>query len=168
MKAVLFHQHGGPEVLQYADFPTPQPGPGQVLIRLQAAALNRVDLTVRVGWSGLKLELPHIPGCDGAGIVAARGDGVTQLAVGDSVVINANLGCGHCEFCLAGADNMCRTWHLLGETVRGTYAEYITLPERQLYKLPSGFDPHAAAAAALVYQTAWHSLITRGAPGETV
>ncbi len=148
----------------------PEPGPGEVLVRLQAAALNRVDVTVRKGWPGLRLELPHIPGCDGAGIVQALGPGVTQLAVGDHVVIDANLGCGHCEYCLAGQDNMCKDWHLLGETVRGTYREYIALPERQLYKLPQDFELRAAAAAALVYQTAWHSLITRGKlrPGETV
>jgi NADPH:quinone reductase-like Zn-dependent oxidoreductase len=82
--------------------------------------------------------------------------------VGDHVVINANLGCGECEFCLAGKDNMCRNWHLLGETVRGTYAEYVSLPLKQLYCLPRDFDFHRAAAAALVYQTAWHSLIKRG------
>jgi NADPH:quinone reductase-like Zn-dependent oxidoreductase len=170
MKAIIFRQHGGPDVLEYTDFPTPEPKPGEALLHLQAAALNRVDVTVRKGWPGLKLELPHIPGCDGAGTVAALGAGVTQLAVGDHVVINANLGCGRCEYCLAGQDNMCRNWHLLGETVRGTYAEYISLPERQLYKLPAIFDLREAAAAALVYQTAWHSLITRGQlrPDETV
>src|SRR5512140_2550487 len=170
MKAVVFRQHGGPEVLEYTDFPTPEPKPGEVLVRLQYAALNRVDVTVRRGWPGLKLDLPHIPGCDGAGTVAAIGPDVTQLAVGDRVAINANLGCGKCDYCLAGQDNMCRNWHLLGETVRGTYAEYISLPERQLYKLPADFDLRAAAGTALVYQTAWHSLITRGQlrPGETV
>lgn len=170
MKVVLFHQHGGPEVLQYADFPTPEPGVGEVLVRLRAAALNRVDVTVRNGWPGLKLEYPHIPGCDGAGIVEALGEGTSEFALGDRVAINANLGCGKCDYCLAGQDNMCRYWHLLGETVRGTYAEYISLPERQLYRLPADFDMRAAAAAALVYQTAWHSLINRGRlrPGETV
>ncbi|NOY98374.1 MAG: zinc-binding dehydrogenase [Chloroflexi bacterium] len=170
MKAVLFHRHGGPETLEYADFPAPEPGPGEVLVKLHAAALNRMDLLVRAGWPGLKLELPHIPGADGAGEVAALGAGVTDLSVGERVVINANLGCGRCDFCLAGRDNMCRNWHLLGETVRGTYAEFVVLPVRQLFRLPDGFDYHAAAAAALVYQTAWHSLIKRGElrPGETV
>jgi NADPH:quinone reductase-like Zn-dependent oxidoreductase len=170
MKAILFHQHGGPEVLQYTDFPTPEPKAGEVLVRLRAAALNRVDVTVRIGWPGLKLEYPHIPGCDGAGEVAALGEGATQFSVGEHVVINANLGCGKCDYCLAGEDNMCRNWHLLGETVRGTYAEYVSLPERQLYKLPQDFDLKAAAGAALVYQTAWHSLISRGGlrAGETV
>ena len=190
MKAVLFRQHGGPEVLEYTDFPTPEPKPGQALIRLRAAALNRVDLFVRNGWPGLKLEMPHINGADGAGEVVAlgsthseletrlgaqaviwkRGEGLKEgvlwerggIEIGDHVVINANLGCGKCEFCLDGRDNMCRDWNLLGETVRGTYAEYVALPLRQLYCLPKDFDLHQAAAAALVYQTAWHSLVTRG------
>ena len=168
MKAVLFHQHGGPEVLEYTDFPTPEPKPGEALIRLHAAALNRVDMMVRNGWPGLKLEMPHINGEDGAGEIAVFGppEGETAedmgLKVGDHVVIDANLGCGKCEFCLAGKDNMCREWHLLGETVRGTYAEYVALPVKQLYRLPEDFDFHQAAAAALVYQTAWHSLVKRG------
>jgi NADPH:quinone reductase-like Zn-dependent oxidoreductase len=184
MKAVLFRQHGGPEVLEYTDFPTPEPKPGEALIRLRAAALNRMDVLVRNGWPGIKLELPHINGADGAGeIVALSGApaetkrGISEnkleteeLETGDHVVINANLGCGTCEYCLAGKDNMCRDWHLLGETVRGTYAQYVALPVRQLYRLPKDFDFHQAAAAALVYQTAWHSLVNRGnlQKGETV
>jgi NADPH:quinone reductase-like Zn-dependent oxidoreductase len=170
MKAVFFQNHGGPEVLRYADFPMPEPKPGEALVKLHAASLNHMDVTVRNGWPGLKLELPHINGADGAGEVVSLGADVQDIQVGDRVVINANLGCGRCEYCLAGWDNMCRNWNLLGETVRGTYAEYVSLPERQLYKLPREFDLRTAAAAALVYQTAWHSLITRGnlRPGETV
>lgn len=172
MKAVLFRQHGGPEVLEYTDFPTPEPKPGEALIRLRAAALNRMDVMVRNGWPGIKLELPHINGADGAGEIVAFGSETDtgELEIGDPVVINANLGCGKCEFCLAGKDNMCREWHLLGETVRGTYAEFVALPLRQLYCLPKDFDFHQAAAAALVYQTAWHSLVKRGKlqSGETV
>ena len=173
MKAVLFRQHGGPEVLEYADFPTPEPKPGEALIRLRAAALNRMDVMVRNGWPGLKLELPHINGADGAGEVVAFGNGTNEtigLEIGDHVVINANLGCGQCEFCHEGKDNLCLNWHLLGETVRGTYAEFVSLPVKQLYRLPKDFDFHYAAAAALVYQTAWHSLVKRGnlQIGETV
>jgi NADPH:quinone reductase-like Zn-dependent oxidoreductase len=186
MKVVLFRVHGGPEVLEYTDFPTPDPKPGEALIRLHAAALNRMDIMVRNGWPGLKLELPHINGADGAGELVAmnpplregestEGVGVSateirDLEIGDHVVINANLGCGTCEFCLDGKDNLCRNWHLLGETVHGTYAEYVALPLKQLYRLPVDFDYHQAAAAALVYQTAWHSLVKRGhlQSGETV
>jgi len=170
MKAILFHSHGGPEVLKFADLPEPSPQPGEVLIRLRAAALNRVDLFVRTGWKGLKLEYPHIPGADGAGEIVALGEGVSSFEVGERVVINANLGCGECEECRDGRDNLCRNWHLLGETTRGTYCESISLPVRQLHKIPNGFDYHKAAAAALVYQTAWHSLTRRGEvkAGETV
>ncbi len=170
MKTVLFHNHGGPEVLEYTDFPDPQPKRGEVLIRLHAAALNRMDVFVRNGWPGIKLELPHIPGADGAGVVAELGEGVEGFEIGERVVINANLGCGECQACLVGQDNRCETWHLLGETVRGTYCEYVCLPARQLLKIPDGFDMHQAAAAALVYLTAWHSLVTRGEvkAGETV
>jgi len=162
LKAVLFHKHGGPEVLELDEIPAPEPGPGQALVRLHAAALNRLDIWVRQGWPGLRLPLPHISGADGAGEVAALGEGVQGLAVGQRVVINANLSCGRCAYCLAGRDNLCREWHLLGETVRGTLAEYVAVPAVNLLPLPEGFNEHAAAAAGLVFHTAWHSLITRG------
>jgi NADPH:quinone reductase-like Zn-dependent oxidoreductase len=170
LKAVAFSNHGGPEVLQYTEFPTPLPGPGQALVRLKASSLNRMDLWVREGWPGIKLEYPHISGADGAGEIATLGEGVAGWSTGDRVVINPSLHCGVCEYCIAGQDNLCSKWALLGETVRGTLAEYVVVPTRNLYALPAGFDEHQAAAAALVYQTAWHSLITRGGlrPGETV
>ncbi len=162
MKAILLHEHGAPDRLQYSDFPTPELEEKKVLVKLHAAALNRMDLFVRAGWRGLKLEMPHILGADGAGEIVAVGEKVAGWQIGDHVVINANLGCGDCEFCLAGEDNRCDNWHLLGETVRGTYAEFVLLSPKQLFRLPDLFDYHAAAAASLVYQTAWHSLITRG------
>lgn len=170
MKAILFYNHGEAGVLKYTDHPVPDPGPDEVLVRLHAAALNRLDIWVREGWPGIKIEYPHIPGADGAGEVAALGRNVSDWAVGDRVVINSNLSCGKCEFCLAGMDNRCREWGLLGETHPGTYAEYVVVPNRNLLRIPNGFDEHAAAAATLVFHTAWHSLITRGnlMPGETV
>ena len=170
MKAVVFHQHGSADVLEYADFPAPAPGPGQVLVRLEVAAMNRSDVWARQGWPGLKLEYPHILGADGAGEIVACGPGVNEWKSGDRVVINSNLGCGRCEFCVAGKDNLCRDWHLLGETVRGTYAEYVSVPTGNVLALPQDFPHHEAAAAALVFHTAWHSLITRGnvRPGEKV
>jgi NADPH:quinone reductase-like Zn-dependent oxidoreductase len=170
MKAILFNKHGGPEVLEYVDFPTPEPGEDQVLVKLEVAALNRADLWTRNGWPGIKLEYPHILGADGAGIVAGLGDCVSGWNLGDRVVVNGNLSCGHCPACIAGQDNRCREWHLLGETVRGTYAEYVVVPATSLYPIPDGFEAHQAAAAALVFLTAWHSLIIQGGlrPGESV
>jgi NADPH:quinone reductase-like Zn-dependent oxidoreductase len=170
VKAILLSSHGGLDVLEYGEIPVPEPGPGEVLVRLKAAALNGLDIWVRKGWPSLKLQYPHIPGADGAGEVAALGPGVSGWTVGDRVVINSNLGCGECQFCLSGQDNRCRSWELLGETRRGTYAQYVKVPARSLYPLPENFSDHQAAAAALVFHTAWHSLITRGQlkPGETV
>jgi NADPH:quinone reductase-like Zn-dependent oxidoreductase len=162
LKAILFHEHGGPEVLRYEDFPTPEPGPGQVQVHLRVAALNRADLWVRNGWPGLKLDLPHISGSDGAGEISALGPGVDDLQLGERVVIDGNISCGHCDRCLAGEDNMCRDWHLLGETIRGTLAEFVVVPAHSVLPLPDEIDFSAAAAASLVFLTAWHSLIRRG------
>ncbi|MEK7325957.1 MAG: zinc-binding dehydrogenase [Chloroflexota bacterium] len=183
MKTAFFSQHGGPEVMTYGELPTPEPKPAQVLVQIKAAAMNRVDKWVRDGWPGIKLTLPHILGSDGAGTVAAVGGHVgatlavaggqvqdLPLQVGDRVVLNTNVGCGYCEMCVAGNDNLCFNWHLFGETVDGTNAEYVTIHERQLLRLPDSFPFEQAAAAGLVFHTAWHSLITKGGlrPGETV
>jgi NADPH:quinone reductase-like Zn-dependent oxidoreductase len=109
-------------------------------------------------------------GADGAGEVVALGAGVTEWKAGDRVVLNSNLGCGRCDYCVAGWDNRCRDWHLLGETIRGTYAEFIAIQSGNLFRIPDGFDETTAAAAGLVFHTAWHSLITRAGlkAGESV
>jgi NADPH:quinone reductase-like Zn-dependent oxidoreductase len=171
MKAILLHEHGGPEKLIYGEIETPQPGPGEVQVSLKAAALNRLDLWTRNGYPGLKVQYPSILGGDGAGVVSAVGEGVTHFKQGDRVVINATLSCGECDMCLAGKDNLCRTGGVLGETaMRGTYAEYIVLPERNLLHIPDPITFEEAAAASLVYLTAYHSLFTKGnlQPGESV
>jgi len=170
LKTILFYKHGDPTVLEYSDFPTPEPGSGEVLVKLKAAALNRLDIWVRNGWPGIKLVYPHIPGADGAGEIAALGPGVKGWEIGERVVINSNLSCGDCEYCIAGFDNRCTSWELLGETVRGTHAEYVVVPATNVYPLPPDFDEHVAAAAGLVFHTAWHSLISRAQlrPGESV
>lgn len=170
MHAIVMDIHGGPEVLQYREIPTPEPGPGEVLVRLRAAALNHLDLWVRAGWPGIRLSYPHIPGADGAGEIAALGEGVSGWDLGERVVINSNIGCGRCSYCLSGFENRCKNWNLLGETRSGTYAQYIVVPEGNLLRVPEDFELRKAAAAALVYHTAWHSLVTRGnlQPGEHV
>lgn len=170
MKAIFFEQHGGTEALQYGELPDPKVQPGKLLVRLEAVAMNHLDLLVLEGWPGLALEMPHIPGADGAGEVIEVGEGVEQFAPGDRVVIYPNFSCGRCEYCVAGDDNLCHEWRLLGEHLRGTFSELIVLPAANLLKMPDDFDAAAAAAAALVYLTAWHSLITRGQvrPGEVV
>lgn len=170
MKAVYLQEHGGPDVLRYGELPEPQPQRDQVQVRLRYTALNRLDLWVRKGWPDLHLAYPHIPGADGAGEISAVGPGVTSLQIGDRVVINPNLGCGRCSFCLAGKDNLCINWHLLGETTSGTYAEFVVVPARNVLPLPEDFHYAEAAAAGLVFHTAWHSLMQRAhlRAGETV
>ncbi len=170
MRAAIFQQHGGPEVMQCGELPEPVPGPGEVLVAVKAAALNRLDKWVRDGWPGLKLALPHLTGSDAAGAVAAGGAQVREWQPGDRVAINANLGCGVCPACVAGQDNLCEAWHLAGETAPGLAAERVVVPARQLVRVPAQVPFEQAAAAGLVYQTAWHSLMTRGGlrAGESV
>jgi NADPH:quinone reductase-like Zn-dependent oxidoreductase len=171
MKAVVIPQYGGPEVLTFVeDAPEPVPGPDEVVLHVHAAGLNHLDLAVRAGIPTLKLTLPHIPGADVAGEVAKLGSEVTGFEAGDRVVANPGLSCGHCEFCLAGEDSLCSDYKILGEHVPGTYAEYVAVPARSLLSIPVDMDWPPAAAAPLVFMTAWRLLITRAAirPGEDV
>ncbi len=171
MKAVILPEHGPVENLRYVtDFPVPEPGPGEVRLRVRASALNALDLFVREGWPGLKLEMPHILGADAAGEIDALGEGVTDWAVGDRVAVDPSLSCGKCAFCRAGQQNLCPHFGILGEDARGTNAEYAVVPARNLLRLPEHVSYAAAAAAGLVFLTAWHMLITRGGlrPGESV
>ncbi|MFQ5943155.1 MAG: zinc-binding dehydrogenase [Anaerolineales bacterium] len=160
MNAVFYREHGGD--IEYGDLAQPEVGANEVLVQLEAVSLNHVELFTWEGWPGLELEMPHIPGADGAGRVVELGSQASQFAVGDRAVINPSMTCGKCEFCLAGQENLCTSWRLLGEHLPGTFRELIALPERNLLRMPDDFDARVAAAAALVYITAWHSLITRG------
>lgn len=170
MKAVFLQEHGGPDVLQYGDVDAPQPGYGEVQVAIKAAALNRLDLFVRNGIPGLKLAYPHILGADGAGVISTLGEGVTTLSIGDRVAIDGTISCGVCHACLAGKNNLCRSGGILGEHFPGTYAEYLVIPARNAIRMPDETPFEDAAAASLVFLTAWHSLITRGnlRPGEKV
>ena len=170
MKAVVFYEHGELDKVQYTDVPEPQIGPDEVLLEVKAAALNRLDLWVLAGWPGLNLKLPHIMGSDGAGVVAQVGANVSNVAVGDCVAVNPSLGSDSDYFGQRGLDNMSDNFAILGEHVDGFFAEYAAVPARNLLKMPDEADFISAAAASLVYVTAWHSLITRGGlqAGETV
>ena len=170
MKALIFHQHGTLDNVSYTDIPQPEIGATDVLVQVKAAALNRLDLWVLEGWPGLKLKLPHVMGSDGAGMITAVGSQVTKFNIGDRVAINPTLSCGHCHFCQTGRDNLCDSFALLGEHEPGFFAEYTAVPTRNLLKMPDTASFEAAAAASLVYVTAWHSLIVRGGlqAGESV
>lgn len=163
MRAIVFYQHGGPEVLQYRDdIPAPQPSPGEVLIAVRFAALNRLDNFVRIGWRGLDLAFPHILGADFSGTIAALGEGVAGWAVGQRVVANPTLWCGVCPQCVAGWHNRCDRFAILGEHAAGAYAEFVRVPARNLIAIPDGYPDDLAAAAPLVSVTAWHMLLGAG------
>ena len=162
MQALLFHQHGDLDNVSVGDVPRPDYGPDDVLIRVRSAALNRLDLWVLAGWRGLDLKLPHILGSDAAGDVAAVGDRVRGFAVGDRVAINPSVVRDADEFTRSGRDNLSPTLAIIGEHIDGGAAEFLVVPARNLLPLPDDVSYASAAAAALVYVTAWHSLITRG------
>ena len=170
MRAAVLIGHGGVDVLQVIDtLPIPEPKRGEVRLRMRAAALNRLDLWVREGWKGLELHMPHIVAADGAGEVDALGEGVTQFAVGDRVSINPTLIDAE-SLLMAGDESAILNAPIMGEHAPGVAAQYVTLPARNLFKMPDGFAFEDAAAAGLVYVTAWNSMITRGGlkPGESV
>ncbi|MCP4423377.1 MAG: zinc-binding dehydrogenase [Chloroflexi bacterium] len=162
MKAIVFHQHGDLGQVEFTDVPRPKIGPNELLLQVKAAAYNRLDLWVLAGWPGLNLKLPHVMGSDGAGIIAEVGANVTGFAVGDRVAANPTVSCGQCVYCLGGRDNMCDRFAILGEHLDGFAAEYTAVPARNLVKMPKTAKFEDAAAASLVYVTAWHSLITLG------
>ncbi len=170
MKAILFEKHGGPEVLRYTEVAEPKLGHGEVLIRVRACALNHLDLWVRNGLPGVQIPLPHIPGSDIAGEVAKVGEGVTRAKVGQKVVLAPGLSCNACDACVSGLDNQCRRYTIIGYMVDGGSAEYARAPEVNVLPMPSRLSFEEAAAVPLVFQTAWHMLLTRAGlrPGEDV
>jgi NADPH:quinone reductase-like Zn-dependent oxidoreductase len=170
VKAILFRQHGGPEVLQYVDVPDPEPRPNEVLVRVRACALNHLDLWVRGGLPNVAIPLPHIPGSDVAGEIAKIGTEVTTVRVGQKVVLAPLVSCGKCPACLAGLDNQCRLATNLGYMIDGGCAEFVRAPEVNCLPYPENLSFEEAAAVPLVFQTAWHMLIARAQlqPGETV
>jgi len=168
MKAVRIHQFGGPEVLTYEDIPDPEPRKDQVLVRVRACSLNHLDLWVRQGLPGVKL--PHIPGSDVAGEVAAIGDYVTGFTLGQRVVVAPMHYCGRCVKCVAGLQNQCREFTVLGNAVDGGDCELIAVPAANVIPIPHSLDFNQAASVPLVFVTAWHMLVGLAGvrPGQTV
>ena len=170
MKAIVFSEYGGPEVLRYAEVREPEIGADGVLVRVRACALNHLDLWVRRGLPGITIPLPRIPGSDISGEVARVGENVSSVRPGERVVLSPGISCGHCVYCLRGDDNFCREYTLFGYKVDGGYAEYVASPAVNVIPMPANLSFEQAAAIPLVFLTAWHMLITRAQlrPDETV
>jgi NADPH:quinone reductase-like Zn-dependent oxidoreductase len=168
MKAVRIHQFGGPEVLTYEDVPDPQPRKDQVLVRVHACSLNHLDIFVRKGLPGIKL--PRIPGSDVAGEIVEIGEYVTGFKTGQRVLLSPMHYCGHCVKCVAGLQNQCREFTVLGNGVDGGDCELIAAPAANVIPIPDSLDFNQAASVPLVFVTAWHMLVGRAGvrPGQTV
>jgi NADPH:quinone reductase-like Zn-dependent oxidoreductase len=165
------HGYGGVEQLFYEDVDEPKLSePNEVIVQLKAASLNHIDIWNRMGATGIALQMPHILGADGAGVVVGVGERVENVKGGDAVCLYPPAGCGRCEFCLTDRDFMCVYLRVLGERVEGTYAEYVKAPARNCFSIPAEFSFEEAAAFPLVFITLWRMLITNAElkPGETL
>ncbi len=171
MRAILIKRFGGPEVLERGEAPDPVPGPGEVLLKVKACALNHLDIWVRGGIPSYHIQLPHILGCDVAGEVAALGEGVSTAKVGQRFAVSPGRSCRRCAECLSGRDNHCRRYGVIGaHGGPGGYAEYLAVPEDYLLPIPDSMSFTEAAAYPLTFLTAWHMLMTHGGcgPGQCV
>lgn len=172
MKATLFSEHGGPEVLRYEEVADPEPGPGEALVKVCAVSVNYgPDTMVRSGTFRIPVALPHVSGSDPAGDVAAVGAGVDESIVGRRVAVVSMIACGSCDFCAAGrGENYCRSWQLLGVHRWGGRAEYVVVPARNLVELPDTVSYEQGAAMGVAYITAYHGMVrkARTHAGDTV
>jgi NADPH:quinone reductase-like Zn-dependent oxidoreductase len=171
MKALVLTATGGLQHVQVRELPEPTiQSPDQVLLQVQAIALNRLDLFVADGLPGIRHQFPHVIGCDAAGTVQQVGTAVRQVRPGDRVMVNPTLSCGECPACLEGEESLCGTMRALGEHCSGTGAEYIVVPAGNLAPIPPEMPWPEAAAFSLATLTAWRMLTTRARvrAGETV
>jgi NADPH:quinone reductase-like Zn-dependent oxidoreductase len=168
MKPVRIHEFGGPEVLRYEDVPDPRPRKDQVLVQVKACALNHLDVWVRKGLPGL--SVPHIPGSDVAGEIVEVGEYVTGLKTGQRVLLAPMHFCNHCAKCVAGLQNQCPEFTVLGNRVDGGDCELMAAPAVNVIPIPDTLDFDQAASVPLVFLTAWHMLVGRAGirPGQSV
>lgn len=161
MKSIFFEEHGGPEVLKYADLPDPEPAPGEALVRVKAVALNHLDIWVRHGWKGLKLQMPHISGSDVAGDIVKVNAPNSGLVQGSRVIINPGITTSEDQWTRRGEDSVSPGYKILGEQRRGGMAEYVTVPVANCFRMPDEIDYAEGAAPILVGITAWRMLFGR-------
>ena len=161
MKAVRFHEYGGPGVLKLEEFDTPKLGRDDVLIAVRACALNHVDLDIRDGSSRLPISLPHTLGLEYAGVVESIGSEVSGIKVGDRVTALHQVHCGECNWCQQGQEESCANTQLFGVQLPGGYASHVIAPSRAIIPLPDTLSFEDAAAAQVTFSSAWHALKAR-------
>ena len=162
MRAVIQTGFGGPEVLSLTERPDPRPGPADVVVRVRACALNRLDLLQQRGPAVIPgFQLPHIAGMDIAGVVVEVGREVTRLALDDLVVIDPAVGCGHCGTCRRGQAG-CQDLRIIGANTDGGLADYVRVPAHAVHLLPPGLDVQDAALLPSSWATAWHAVFGAG------
>jgi NADPH:quinone reductase-like Zn-dependent oxidoreductase len=170
MRAIVLREHGGIEKLEVErDFPVPELGEHDVLVRVRATTVNRIDLVVRGGYPGINIPFPHIPGADIAGEIAEIGSSVKAFRIGDRVIAWPLIACGACEQCQKNQRWLCLNWKYFGLHIDGSYAEYAKVPEESLIRLPEKISFEEAATLPVAGLTAYHALITVGklTQGET-
>ena len=165
MKAVYYDEHGDTDVIEHGDLPDPEVGRDECLVDIRAGGLNHLDVWTRRGMPSPG-EFPHIPGSDGAGVVSAVGEDVDRFEAGDRVAVAPGTSCGSCEFCRDGDYSHCANFQLIGEHTRGVHSEQAAVPEDNLVGVPDHVDFVRAAAAPLVFQTAWRMMTTRAEVGQ--
>jgi NADPH:quinone reductase-like Zn-dependent oxidoreductase len=171
LKAVRIHAYGGIEQLRYEDGDEPAlRSEGDVIVKLKAAAVNRIDLALRAGSAPCDGCLPRILGADGAGIVHAVGGRTSGVRLGDAVCLFPFYGCRNRASCGSGEKSPRSNRHFLGARANGTYAEYVCVPAKNCFAIPPGLSFDEGAALPLVYSMAWRMLVTDAAlkPGEWV
>src|SRR5689334_9096730 len=161
MQAVRIHEHGGADALRSEDVPEPKIRADQVLLRVRACALNHLDLFVRAGIPGMQFAMPHVLGSDIAGEIVEVGELCDRVKPGWRVLLSPGLSCRQCEQCFAGNDNLCRRYHVFGYGVDGGNRELMAAPEYAAIQIPDELTFEEAAAAPLLFLTAWHMLMTR-------
>ncbi|MBA2426254.1 MAG: alcohol dehydrogenase catalytic domain-containing protein [Actinobacteria bacterium] len=170
MKAAVINDYGGPEAIEIVELPDPRPGPGEVSVRVRAAALNRLDVWTLSGSLKLPIEFPHILGADAAGEIEAVGEGVRGLKAGARVLINPGISCRECERCRSGEHSECPSFRILGEHLPGTLCELVVVPALNVFPFPEELSWTEGAALGITFITAYRMLFNKGRmrPGEWV
>lgn len=163
MKGVILTGFGGPDKLEYReDITEPILRPGNVIVRVKAVALNHLDIWVRMGALSVKPELPHILGSDISGVVERVGEEVDDIKEGEEVVLIPSLSCGRCYECQRGYDNLCASYDIIGLRSKGGYAEFISVPSRNIIKKPANLSFEESASYPLTFLTAWNAIVNKG------